>query len=140
MSPAIIIVARVVIRGAPPGNSITASYLARNLKNFLTHAGKKIDRELVQPLVGQPLLADGLFVEDVRQQCGRAFPRIASSTETAIPAARDLMQYGLYFCVRIPARCFFLQHQIGPHAAPRKVFHSAIIFRAISMLIEMTRP
>src|SRR5438445_11667197 len=111
--------------------------VARATSEFSSQAGKKIDSELIQALVGQPFPADGLCVENVGQQGRRALPRISSSLEKAIISASDLLEYGTDFFVRVPARRFLFQHQVGAHAAARKVFHTAVILGAIGMRIKM---
>ena len=88
-------------------------------------------------LVGQAFLHNRIFIENVRQQRRCPFARIPACFRNAGDIGRNFLENGLNFLVGIPASRLVFENQISPHAAAGKVFDPVVIFRAVSMSVEM---
>src|SRR5437867_1941759 len=111
----------------------------RSSPELSSQACEKVDSELIQALVGQALLTNRDFVENVGEQGSGALLRIPPDLGRARARTGDLPEDCLNFLVGVPMRRLLLQDQIGAHAAARKVFHAAVVLGTISMRIKMTR-
>src|SRR5258708_9100327 len=94
----------------------------------------------MKPLVWKSLRGEGRAVELFSQKrCGFSLLKLSRGRTVRIRFS-NLGQHGFDIWIVVPLSGLLLKDEVGPHATARKILHSVIVFRAVSMGVEVTRP
>src|SRR5215212_8612141 len=94
------------------------------------HAEQDVHRQLVEPLVPQPLRGQLRAVEVLREEFGRLTLLELGRAAVAV-RGRDLGEYLLDLGVAVPTLALLLQDEVRPHAPAREVLDAFVVFSPV---------